>query len=68
MPEHHSTEGAFVESDLTVYLARLPVGEWVALEAATTVTGGVGMATSVLHDEQGPIGRGLQALLVDRRR
>jgi Thioesterase-like superfamily len=58
----------FVNADLTVYLARLPVGEWVALEAATTVTGGVGLATSVLHDEQGPVGRGLQALLVDRRR
>jgi Acyl-CoA thioesterase C-terminal domain len=68
MPEHHTTEGASTESDLTVYLARLPVGEWVALEAATTATGGVGLATSVIHDEQGPVGRGLQALLVDRRR
>jgi hypothetical protein len=58
----------FINADLTVYLVRPPVGEWVALEAATTIAGGVGMATSVLHDEQGPIGRGLQALLVDRRR
>ena len=57
----------FVNADLTVYLVRLPVGEWVALEAATTATGGVGLATSVIHDEQGPVGRGLQALFVDRR-
>ena len=57
-----------MESDLTVYLVRPPVGEWVALEAATTMAGGVGLASSVIHDEQGPVGRGLQALLVDRRR
>jgi Thioesterase-like superfamily len=67
MPKH-STEGVFVESDLTVYLARPAVGEWVALESATTVAGGVGLATSVIHDRQGPVGRGLQALFVDRRR
>ena len=58
----------FVNADLTVYLARPPAGEWVALESATTVAAGVGVADTVLHDEQGPVGRGLQALLVDRRR
>jgi hypothetical protein len=58
----------FVNADLTVYLARSLAGEWVALEAATTVADGVGLATSVIHDEQGPIGRGLQALFVDQRR
>ena len=58
----------FVNADLTVYLARPPAGEWVALEAATTVADGVGLAETVLHDRQGPVGRGLQALLVDRRR
>ena len=57
-----------MESDLTVYLVRPPVGEWVALEAATTVAAGVGLARSVIHDQQGPVGRGLQALFVDRRR
>jgi hypothetical protein len=58
----------FVNADLTVYLVRPPVGEWVALEAATTVAAGVGLADSVIHDQQGPVGRGLQALFVDRRR
>jgi hypothetical protein len=58
----------FINADLTVYLARPLAGEWVALEAATTVADGVGLATSVIHDEQGPVGRGLQALFVDRRR
>jgi hypothetical protein len=58
----------FINADLTVYLTRPLAGEWVALEAATTMADGVGLATSVIHDEQGPVGRGLQALFVDRRR
>ena len=57
----------FVNPDLTVYLMRPPAGEWVALEAATTATAGVGLADTALHDEQGPIGRATQALFVDRR-
>jgi hypothetical protein len=57
----------FVNADLTVYLHRAAVGEWVALDAATTVAAGVGLAETTIHDEQGPVGRGLQALLVDRR-
>jgi hypothetical protein len=57
----------FVNPDLTVYLMRPPVGEWVALEAATTAAAGVGLADTALHDEQGPIGRAAQALFVDRR-
>jgi hypothetical protein len=57
----------FINPDLTVYLMRPPVGEWVALEASTTVAAGVGLADTTLHDEQGPIGRSVQALFVDRR-
>jgi hypothetical protein len=57
----------FINPDLTVYLLRPPAGEWVALEASTTAAGGVGLADTALHDEQGPIGRSAQALFVDRR-
>jgi len=57
----------FINPDLTVYLMRLPAGDWVALEAATTATAGVGLADTTLHDEQGPIGRAAQALFIDRR-
>jgi Thioesterase-like superfamily len=57
----------FINPDLTVYLMRPPTGEWVALEAATTVAAGVGLADTTLHDERGPIGRAAQALFVDRR-
>lgn len=55
----------FVNTDLTVHLHRDPVGEWVGLDAQTVLEPtGTGLATSVLHDERGPIGRGLQTLFV----
>lgn len=58
----------FINPDLTVYLHRMPIGEWVCLDASTTVEpNGIGLATSVLSDERGVIGRGLQSLFVDRR-
>lgn len=57
----------FINPDLTVHLHRLPVGEWVALDARTSAEQfGIGLAVSTLHDERGPIGRSLQSLLVDR--
>lgn len=59
-------EGLFINPDLTVYLTRPVVGEWVCLQAATTLTNhGIGMAASVIHDRSGPVGRGLQSLLLD---
>jgi hypothetical protein len=59
----------FVNPDLTVHLHRHPAGEWVCLDARTTVDPcGVGMAETVLHDEEGPIGRGVQSLFVAPRR
>jgi Thioesterase-like superfamily len=57
----------FINADLTVYLLRHPVGEWVALESATSATAGIGLADTTLHDPNGPIGRSAQALFVDRR-
>jgi hypothetical protein len=56
----------FINPDLTVYVHRLPVGEWVCLDAVTHVqTNGVGVAESTLYDEHGEIGRALQSLIVE---
>jgi hypothetical protein len=61
-------EHVFVNADLTIYLARPPRGEWVGLDSRTVVEpDGVGLAESVLHDEDGPIGSAAQALLVGPR-
>ncbi len=57
----------FINPDLTVYFNREPVGEWICLEARTTPgETGSGLAESRLWDTQGPIGRSLQSLLIDR--
>lgn len=58
----------FINPDLTVYLHRLPRGEWVCLEAATAIEPhGVGLAESRLFDQDGPLGRSLQSLFVAPR-
>lgn len=57
----------FINPDLTIHVSRLPVGEWVGLESRTLAEPqGIGMSESRLWDEQGPIGRSIQSLLIDR--
>jgi hypothetical protein len=58
----------FINVDLTVHLHRMPLGEWVCLDAVTLPeVNGVGMADTRLLDERGPIGRAAQTLLVAER-
>jgi hypothetical protein len=58
----------FINPDLSLYLHRAPVGEWVCVEARTIVQPhGIGYAETVLYDAEGPIGRGNQSLLVGPR-
>ena len=57
---------SFVNPDLTVYLHRPPAGEWVCLDARTIAQErGIGLADTRLLDEQGPIGRSVQSLVID---
>ena len=61
-------EYTFVNADLTVALHRPLVGEWVGLAARTELDGrGVGLADTRIHDVRGPVGRGLQSLVVRAR-
>jgi len=61
-------EYLFINPDLTLYVDRRPEGEWICLDARTTLAaGGVGITESVLFDERGRVGRAVQALLVARR-
>ncbi len=58
----------FINADLTIYLVREPRGEWVGLDSRTMVDeNGIGLAESVLHDSDGPIGHAAQSLLVGPR-
>jgi hypothetical protein len=62
------TQYLFINTELTVHLHRVPVGEWMYAAATSTLdTSGVGMAETILCDTAGRVGRGAQALLVDRR-
>lgn len=56
----------FINPDLTVHLARMPVGEWICLDAVTLPgTHGRALAESRLFDTTGVVGRSLQSLLVE---
>ena len=58
----------FINPDLTLYVEREPVGEWICLESQTRLAPeGIGVAESVLYDERGRVGRATQALLVAPR-
>jgi hypothetical protein len=58
----------YMNPDLTIYLHREPVGDWVCIEARTWVEPeGRGLAESALYDRRGRIGRSLQGLLVEPR-
>ncbi len=63
-----SDQFLFLNGDLTVHLLEEPVGEWIALQAATHY-GATGLAFSdtALFDRNGRIGRSNQSLLVERR-
>lgn len=59
-------KATYINPDLTVTVHRLPVGEWVAIDAVTRFDGqGIGTAEADLYDEQGRLGRAVQTLLLD---
>ncbi len=58
----------FINPELTVHLHRLPVGEWVCLDARTIVQRhGIGLSESKLFDRDGLLGVGHQSLFVAPR-
>jgi hypothetical protein len=58
----------FINPELSVHLHREAAGEWICLDAQTTISaGGTGVATSVLSDLDGPVGVGAQSLLIAPR-
>jgi hypothetical protein len=62
------TSHLFINPDLTLYVERLPQGEWVGLDARTRTAGaGSGVSDSVLYDERGRVGRALQSLYLAER-
>lgn len=58
----------FINTELTVHLQRLPVSEWIGLDARTVIgPDGAGTALAAVHDSSGPVANSAQALLVRPR-
>jgi len=58
----------FVNPDVTLYLHRRPVGEWLGMESvARQHDTGIGVTDTLLFDTEGPLGRVNQAQLLAHR-
>ena len=61
-------EWTFINADLTVNLARQPVGEWILLDGESWIgPDGAGLAMARLADQQGYFGRAIQSLVIEKR-
>jgi len=62
---------AFINPDLTIHLARPPVGEWICIASSTHYglpgNDGAAMAESAVYDEAGRVGRSVQSLILQAR-
>jgi len=55
-----------INTDLTVYFVRKPVGDWVAIGASTISQGlGLGITDSMVYDASGFVGRSNQSIFFD---
>jgi hypothetical protein len=62
-----SDQFQFINTDLLIALHRDPFGEWMGSRAGSTwQPTGVGLAEALLFDDEGPVGRALQTLLLRR--
>lgn len=58
----------FINADLTIHMAREPVGDWILLNGEMTLgSDGGGIAVSRLGDARGYFGRAVQSLVVEPR-
>jgi hypothetical protein len=58
----------FINGDLTLSLAREPVGEWILLDAVSWIgPDGAGLAMARLADTKGYFGRCTQSLVIEKR-
>jgi hypothetical protein len=58
----------YINSDVTLYLARVPVGEWIGFEVVDhQASEGVAFGACAIYDEAGRIGQASVAALAQRR-
>ena len=58
----------YINADITLYIERVPVGDWIGLDARSHIMdGGMRMVNTELYDLEGRVGRVDQATLANRR-
>jgi len=58
----------FLNADLSVSLARAPVGDWILLDSESWIgADGAGLAASKLADTRGYFGHAVQSLVIEKR-
>ena len=63
------TEWSFMNTDLTLHLARPPVGTWIGMNTSAVIERvGTGIASTQLFDAAGRVGQSVSTLVVERRR
>ena len=61
-------EWTFINADVTLSLAREPVGDWILLDAETWAgPDSIGIAAARLGDREGCFGRAVQSVLLEKR-
>jgi hypothetical protein len=59
----------YINADSTIYLHRLPEGEWIGLQSVRAVEShGLGVSRATIFDERGPVGIGVKEVIANRRR
>lgn len=62
------SQWTFINADLSVSLAREPVGDWILLDGQSWIgPDGAGLAMSRLADQRGYFGQAVQSLVIERR-
>ena len=68
LANRHETGLGYINTDMTIYLHRLPVGEWIGFEKINHhATDGIAIGECFLHDVEGPIGSASCAALRQSR-
>lgn len=66
-PRQDPREWIYPNVDLSVHFHRVPTGGWVGLDTSVSWGAtGLGITSTVLHDETGPVGRAEQVLTIRR--
>jgi hypothetical protein len=61
------SEMVAINTDLTIYFSRAPLGDWLALDSRTNSSGlGLGMTDSLVYDASGFVGTTNQSIFFDR--